>query len=200
MRQNKSYSPEEIQFLKDNYNIMSVKDIAQHLGRTTKGVRAKLERLGLKLEILERNNPYPWPDSDVKILEENYLLTDKDIQGLLPNYSIQSICNKRLSLGLRKELGGPYSNRGYYEVVHNGKRKWVHKMVVEQRIGRKLSKTEKVHHIDGNKLNNSYDNLYLCSDRRHHGLVHASLEQIAFELYQQNVIGFNHATGEYFIK
>jgi hypothetical protein len=200
MRQNKSYSPEEIQFLKSNYSTMSVADIAQSLGRTVKGVRAKLERLGLRLEALERNNPYPWSDSDIKILKENYLLPDRDIHKLLPNYSVQSICNKRLSLGLRKELGKPYDNRGYYEIVRDGKRQWVHRMVVEQRLGRKLSKVEKVHHIDGNKLNNSPDNLYLCSGRRHHGLVHASLEQVAFGLYKQNVIGFNHATGEYFIK
>lgn len=200
MPHNKRFTVKEIEFIKSNYQTMSVDDIAKHLNRTPKATRTKIERLGLKLSSLDRNNPYPWPDSDIEVLVDNYLLPDYKIQELLPNYSVQSIVTKRLELNLRKQLYEPYINGGYYEFFKDGKKHWVHRITVENSIGRKLKSSEKVHHIDGNKLNNDIDNLHLCNDRKSHGLVHASLETVAFELYKQGLIGFDKSSGEYYIK
>jgi hypothetical protein len=200
MPHNKRFTTTEIDFIKTNYQKMSVDEIAKHLNRTPKATRTKIERLGLNLSTLDRNNLYPWDDSDVKILIDNYLLPDYKIQELLPNYSIPSIAAKRLKLNLRKHLYEPYVNGGYYEFYKDGKKHWVHKLNVEKSIGRKLLNTEKVHHIDGDKLNNNIENLYLCSDNRTHGLVHSSLESVAFELYKKGSIGFDKSTGSYYIK
>lgn len=38
---------------------------------------------------------------------------------------------------------------------------------METKLGRKLSKEEVVHHIDGNKTNNSLDNLQLMTRSEH---------------------------------
>ena len=50
-----------------------------------------------------------------------------------------------------------------------------HRVVAEQKIGRRLLPGEQVHHIDGNKLNNRPDNLEVVADTAHHRLHHRSL-------------------------
>lgn len=53
---------------------------------------------------------------------------------------------------------------------------YVHRVVAEQQLGRRLRRGEVVHHIDGNPANNSPDNLEVCSSasvhRRHHRRSH----------------------------
>lgn len=54
------------------------------------------------------------------------------------------------------------NNHGY-SLVRTGPSKWVmeHRVVMEQVLGRPLTKDERIHHKDGNKLNNVPDNLEL---------------------------------------
>jgi hypothetical protein len=42
-----------------------------------------------------------------------------------------------------------------------------HRFIMESHLGRKLMRHEVVHHIDGNKRNNSLSNLQLLSNREH---------------------------------
>lgn len=196
---NKRYSKTDVAFIKDNYKNMSVDDLAKHLQRTPKSVRTKIERLGLSLSSLERNTPYQWTDKDVEVLKENYLLPDYKIQKLLPRFSVSAITRKRLELGLRKHTYEPYINGEYYQRFEDGERVWVHREETEVKIGRKLKPKERVHHVNGNKLDNSHDNLYVCQNRSHHGAVHASLEKVAFELVKKGLIKFDHNKGEYYI-
>ena len=56
----------------------------------------------------------------------------------------------------------------YYKTIKvDGK--WVreHRWLMEQHLGRKLERWEQVHHIDGNHLNNSLDNLEVLSNADH---------------------------------
>lgn len=43
-----------------------------------------------------------------------------------------------------------------------------HRVVMEELLGRKLSRDEDVHHIDDNKLNNDITNLKLIKSSEHH--------------------------------
>lgn len=67
-----------------------------------------------------------------------------------------------------------YYEKGY-EVKHikgynkRGNAK-VHRLVVEEHIGRRLSSDEIVHHIDGNKLNNDISNLQVMTRGEHSSL------------------------------
>ncbi|SPP28441.1 HNH endonuclease [Brochothrix thermosphacta] len=198
MPQNKRFTVDEIDFIKNNYSLMSVEALARQLDRTPKGVRGKIERLGLKLSEIPRNIPYSWSTEDLQILKNNYTLPDYKINELLPKFSLAQITRKRLELGLRKHTYEPYIQSSYYQTFRDGKRVWIHKEVAEQKIGRKLSECEVVHHVNGVKLDNNPNNLFVCSDKQHHGLVHNSLAQTAFELVKQGVIKFNHSTGKYY--
>ncbi len=65
--------------------------------------------------------------------------------------------------------GGFYIHKGYIRYCH-GKRKLLHRELVEKLIGRKLLKGEDVHHIDGDKLNNDINNLRVLPHKEHMGL------------------------------
>ena len=200
MPQNKRYTADELEYIKANYSLMSVDELAKQLGRTPKSVRGKIERLGLKLSELPRNKPYLWSERDLQVLKGNYTLPDHRINELLPKFSRAAITRKRLELGLRKHTYKPYLQGDYYQTFREGKRVWIHREVAEKKIGRKLLDNEVVHHVNGNKLDNEPNNLYACHDKKHHGLVHGSLERVAFELVKQGLIKFNHSAGKYYLE
>ena len=58
---------------------------------------------------------------------------------------------------------------GYYRFSNSGK--LVHRYIASKKLGRRLKGSEVVHHKDRNKLNNSPENLYVCS-RQEHDVIH----------------------------
>lgn len=65
-----------------------------------------------------------------------------------------------------------------------------HHLVAEDMLGRALLPQEIVHHIDGNKLNNIADNLYVCESISEHRQIHSQLESISMKLVQDGLIRF----------
>jgi hypothetical protein len=53
--------------------------------------------------------------------------------------------------------------KGYILIRVNGKWVFQHRWVMEQALGRKLKRSEHVHHIGGNKENNVVENLEIVS-------------------------------------
>lgn len=53
-----------------------------------------------------------------------------------------------------------------------------HRLIMEEKIGRYLNPGETVHHLDGNKLNNTPDNLILFPTTNAHSAYHRKLEMI----------------------
>jgi len=60
----------------------------------------------------------------------------------------------------------------YKQIIHNGKTRQQHRVIMEAVLERKLKSTELVHHIDGNPKNNNIKNLQLMNWKEH-GKLHA---------------------------
>lgn len=73
-----------------------------------------------------------------------------------------------------------------------------HIMVMENHLGRKLKKGEIVHHIDGDKTNNDIDNLDICTVQEHNAC-HANSEEVVFELYKKELVGYDRVTKRYYV-
>lgn len=56
---------------------------------------------------------------------------------------------------------------------------------------------EIIHHIDGNRQNNSDDNLYLCRDHTHHIQIERQLKETFRELLRSGTVTFIQALGIY---
>lgn len=67
----------------------------------------------------------------------------------------------------RREAGKGWIQGGYRYVRRNGKNVGVHRALAEAREGRPLSRTEVVHHVDNNRLNNHEANLVVLSLAEH---------------------------------
>lgn len=93
-------------------------------------------------------------------------LRSKTLSGL--SFCSQD-CSKEYMKGENSPFfkGGTHTKAGYKVIKINGKYKYEHREIMEKFLGRKLNKDEVVHHKDGNKLNNSIDNLELMSKREH---------------------------------
>lgn len=83
----------------------------------------------------------------------------------------------------------PYRTGGYTSIRE-------HIFVMENYLGRRIEKGEIVHHIDGNKSNNSIDNLFLTTVAEHNKL-HAESESIIFELVKHDLVVFNKDIARY---
>ncbi len=102
--------------------------------------------------------------------------------------------------------GGTYMSHDGYKMVKtsSGKRKigWTsyekeHRVVMMEFLQRTLVKGETVHHIDGNKLNNDIENLFLLDSENNHRQVHNSLQEVGYFLYKLGLIEFDRETKRY---
>jgi len=107
--------------------------------------------------------------------------------------------------------GGEYISSDGYKMIKvegefhaSGRQKYKreHVAIYEKFLGRELKTTqgyrgEQIHHIDGDKLNNSLDNLVLCKDITEHRNLHCQLEEIAYELVKKGKIIFDKKTNKY---
>jgi hypothetical protein len=57
---------------------------------------------------------------------------------------------------------------GYMRINIDGKRILYHRHIMEQSLGRKLKKGERIHHINGNKTDNRIENLELFKNNSEH--------------------------------
>lgn len=73
-----------------------------------------------------------------------------------------------------KFRGGWVTDKGYLVTTQRGRQIGIHRLVVEESIGRSLTSAEVVHHKNGNKLDNRIENLEVLSkavhDAIHHGI------------------------------
>lgn len=98
------------------------------------------------------------------------------------------------------------SERKAYEMVAqkqpNGVSRTVgnHRVLMEEYLGRPLEANEVVHHIDGDPIHNSPDNLLLCTSSSEHHLIHGTYTKLLPSLIRNGIIYFDHKTRSYQIR
>lgn len=198
---------EDVEFLKNNYDKLSVKELSEKLGKTDKSIRSKLERMGIGLRKLNRQEIFKWNKEQLDFLKTNYkTMTDREIAKILFNDDCDKaaarVFRKRTTLKLEKDIRGlKYNdnNSEYKSRFYNGEKIFEHRENAEKKIRRKLLKNEIVHHIDGDKKNNSLNNLYVCKDKSEHMRLHDNLEKITMQLVKEGIVKFDEEKKEYFI-
>ena len=98
--------------------------------------------------------------------------------------------------GARMRLGGRPATNGYLTAyapmghpLSAGHRAAVHVLVAAAQVRRQLSKSEVVHHLNGDRQDNRPGNLVIVS-RTEHARLHAQLEGLARQLMKQGMIEF----------
>ena len=105
---------------------------------------------------------------------------------------------------MAKKMGRRRINRkghsilnGYVEIIVDGKRVLEHRAVMEDMLGRPLQKSEIVHHIDCDRLNNDLENLVLLENHSSHLAVHKSLSDALPDLLQTGALRYDFKTHRY---
>ncbi len=89
---------------------------------------------------------------------------------------------------------------GYVRVkVQEGAGEWKkeHSLIMEQSLGRTLTKGEGVHHINGIRADNRFSNLFLCKNKSEHKKIEDSCKALVLQMYQAGLVKFNKVEKRY---
>jgi hypothetical protein len=88
----------------------------------------------------------------------------------------------------KKHKKNNYITIEIYQIGNSKIRKLKHRKVVEDFIGRYLNPEESIHHIDGNKKNNSIENLMLFKNKKEHDNFEKRIKLEGFTEEIKNII------------
>ena len=116
-RKNSKWCNEDTIFLKENYGVLSVKEIAEKLDRTEESIRYMAKKMKI------RNLHYHWNDRETEIFKKYYLLEGKKVANRLPHKTEEQCLYKACELNLkyRKNVYSKYK----YVVWSKRDKKWV---------------------------------------------------------------------------
>ena len=149
-------------------------------------------------------------DDELVGLYINNMMSIRDIAKIsgIPrttvNNRLRELIELRSNKGTKRNRLKWRMNRGYiyiYKPEHPNRESngymLEHRLVMEEELGRYLTKEERVHHIDGDKINNNPENLYITT-RAGHQSISKQCERLIHELYIEGIVKFNKETGEYY--
>lgn len=121
-------------------------------------------------------------------IAKKYNIGDSHALKILESNGIKSRGREGIRRGSSHPMwkGGKTHDRDGYIIQKKGR---THRIVMEEKIGRKLNNWEDVHHIDGNKRNYDIINLVILPSREHIRF-HTFLRQLSLETNRENLERF----------
>lgn len=189
----KSFSESEDEVVKDLYGKLPSKDLAEMLGRSIGSVQHRARKLGVSKKLC------PFSEKDIELIKDmrhnGASLNDvANFFGKSPSTISEKA--RRVGLGKWRKSSGRFCGR-LIDGFNHGQAVYTHRALIEKALGRKLNKTEIVHHIDGDKDNNDLSNLHLFPSRAEHLNAHKSAGKGLRKLFRKGLITFNRITGLY---
>lgn len=194
------YSRDEDQFILDNIQTLSHKEIAKALGRSLRSIESRIGKIGLR-----KYKTKPFTKEEDEIIRASAGRTSVEVGkeiGRAPG--VVRMRAKRLGLGSWFDFSGGYKDFRGYKVssVKSGdgvtsRRIPEHRQVMMDHLGRELTEDERVHHINMRKRDNWIDNLYLCKNDLIHKKAHHSLNPLVAPLLESGAIWFDRDKGIY---
>lgn len=91
----------------------------------------------------------------------------KELSGIRPN-RFRRNPNRKCNDCYRKTVRGFTFSEGYIRLHESQGKRYLHRVLAEEKIGRKLTKRERVHHLNENKTDNRPSNLKVCASAGSH--------------------------------
>lgn len=130
------------------------------------------------MESLPVSNGEGSPSIKEKCLVEGCITTIGRFRAGFCGAHYQKIRKYGKNVCLRARKGEGSLSHGYKVFRKEGCRIREHVFIAEKAIGRKLTSNEVVHHIDGNRSNNSPSNLLICT-KEYHNLLHKRMRALS---------------------
>jgi hypothetical protein len=111
-----------------------------------------------------------WTEEENEVIREHFKYGgSKAVQEILPHRAITAIQKQAQKLGVKQGYKFFDISKDGYIVLRprHGEMYYLHRLVMEKKLGRRLNSNELVHHIDENKMNNHPDNLELTNRSEH---------------------------------
>lgn len=191
------YTRQEDDFLRANYRSMLSRELASRLRRPLRSVDSRLGKLGLR-----RFRTIPFTEAEDEAIRAGFgARTSVAVADELGRAPAVIRCRAR-RLGLGSWKGALKDFRGYKVAKidqSNGASRRVpeHRAVVERQLGRGLTDTERVHHINLRKRDNRPENLHLCDSPSAHSRAHHSINKLIPVLLERGIVHFDRAAGVY---
>lgn len=187
------FSKRDDEYIRANYGTMPHGDIARHLGWHIGSVRRRAVRIGVAKHLKR------WNKAEDRAIQAAWK-EGKPLAEVAKSLGrrVSEVSPRAKGLGCKPWRKPKYMHGGRPTVgCREGKAHYTHRAVMERELGRRLRSCEIVHHIDGDKFNNTPENLYVFVGRSAHRKAHCTIEHILPALLRVGIIEFDRTTGVY---